>query len=190
MRRLIWVICLLVVAPAAFAQDFTPKGELFGSFGGGKAFDDEGDIGSGFDFGGGIGYRLTPRFAIEGAVNSIRHKREFGNGVVFEGTGTFVSANALYYFSTQKVQPYVIGGGGFVNHQNRSRFPEDLAQPKVSANGKAVNFGAGARIFLNKYISLRPEFRIFVGYPDSSRLRSIEAPFSVLRGSIGVSYHW
>ncbi len=190
MKILMFIFCLVACAPAALAQDFTPKGEVFGSVGGGKTFDDEGGTGSGLDFGGGIGYRFTSKFGVEGAVNSIRHKRDFGNGVVFEGTGTFVSANALYYFSTARVQPYVIGGGGFVNHQNRSRFPETPLQPEVSSNGKAVNFGAGVRIFLNKYISLRPEVRIFVGYPDSSRLRSIEAPFSVLRGSIGVSYHW
>src|SRR5215211_3225360 len=103
------IICLLAFAPAVFAQDFTPKGEVFGNVGAGKAYDDEGGIGNGLDFGGGIGYRITPKFGVEGYVNSIRHKREFGNGVVFEGTGTFVSANAIYHFSTAKVQPYVIG---------------------------------------------------------------------------------
>src|ERR1044072_1715386 len=119
MKILMVIFGLLVVAPAVRAQDFTPKGEVFGSVGGGKAFDDEGGIGNGVDFGGGIGYCITPKFCVEGAVNSVRHSRYFGNGVVFEGTGTFVSANALYYFSTQKVQPYVLGGGGGGTHQHR-----------------------------------------------------------------------
>ncbi|MEW6126659.1 MAG: porin family protein [Acidobacteriota bacterium] len=190
MYRVILFFIFLTFSSTVLAQDYTPKGEVFGSIGGGKAYDDEGGIGSGLDFGGGVGYRITPKLQIEGAINTIRHERNFGSGVVFKGTGTFVSANLLYHFSTKQVQPYVIGGAGFVNHQNRSRFPEDPFTPEVSSSGGAFNFGAGLRVFLNKHISIRPEFRVFVGYPDSSRLRSVEAPFSVLRGSVSVSYHW
>lgn len=185
--KAIIVFALLSLAPVAFAQDYSSRGEIFGSIGGGKASDDEGSIGSGFDFGGGIGYRVTPRFGIEGQVNRFAYKRELSAGRRFEGSAIFTTANLVYHFATGRAQPYVFGGVGFVHHENRSQLDLATFVGDRQADALAGNFGAGAKIFLSKHISVRPEFRVFVGDAKGS---GVEPPFSVVRGSVGISYHW
>lgn len=177
----------LFIAPTVLGQNFASRGEVFGSIGGGKAYDDEGSLGKGLDIGGGAGFRLTPRLGLEGHVNRIEYKRDFSSGVRFEGTAVFTTANLLYHFSTSRAQPYVVGGVGFVHLENRSRFPEDDFLPKRTANGFATNFGGGVKIFLSKNFSLRPEVRVFIGDTEGS---GVEQPFSVGRASVALSYHW
>jgi opacity protein-like surface antigen len=178
---------LLLLAPAALAQDLERRGEVFGSLGGGKVYDDEGSLGKGFDIGGGVGFRLTPKVGIEGQVNRIDYERNFASGVRFAGTAVFTTANLLYHFSTSKVQPYVVGGVGFMHHENRSRFPENEVLPKRTANSFATSFGGGVKIFLNQKFSVRPEVRVFLGDTAGS---GVEPPFSLGRASLGFTYHW
>lgn len=187
MIRTAILMSLLLLAPAASAQDRERRGEVFGSIGGGKAYDDEGSIGKGLDIGGGVAFRLTPKFAIEAEVNRMEYERNFSSGVRFAGNAVFTTANLLYHFSTSKAQPYVIGGVGFVHHENRSRFPEDGILPKRTTNGFAQNFGAGVKLFVNEKFSIRPEVRVFLGDTAGS---GVEPPFSVGRASVAFTYHW
>ena len=178
---------LFLLALVASAQTPATRGEVFGSLGGGKAFDDEGGLGGGLDVGGGAGFRITPRFAIEGQVNRIHHRRDFSSGVRFEGIALFTTASLVYHFSESKAQPYVLAGLGVVNFENRSRFPEDGPLPERKSTGFATNFGGGAKLFLNRRVSLRPEFRLFFGDTAGS---GVEPRYCVLRGSVAISYHW
>jgi opacity protein-like surface antigen len=187
MIKTVILMSFLLIAPAVLAQNYDSRGEVFGSLGGGKIYDDEGSLGKGLDIGGGVGFRITPKVGVEGQVNRIDYERNFFSGVRFAGTAVFTTANLLYHFSTAKVQPYVVGGVGFVHHENRSRFPEADFLPKRTANGFATNFGAGLKIFLNKKLSLRPEFRVFLGDTAGS---GVEPPFSLGRASVALSYHW
>jgi opacity protein-like surface antigen len=187
MMKTALLFTLLFLAPTVLAQDYTSRGEVFGSIGGGKTYDDEGSLGKGLDIGGGVGFRLTPRFGVEGQVNRIDYQRDFDSGVRFEGTAVFTTANVVYHFSTSRAQPYVVGGVGFVHHENRSQFPGDDFLPKRTANGFATNFGAGVKIFLSKNFSLRPEVRVLIGKPEGN---GVEQPFSVGRASLAFSYHW
>jgi opacity protein-like surface antigen len=187
MVKTVILMSFLLIAPATLAQSYDSRGEVFGSIGGGKIYDDEGSLGKGLDIGGGVGFRITPKVGIEGQVNRIDYERNFFSGVRFAGTAVFTTANLLYHFSTEKVQPYLVGGVGFVHHENRSRFPEDNVLPKRTTNGLATNFGAGVKIFLNKKFSVRPEFRIFLGDTAGS---GVEPPFSLGRASVAFSYHW
>jgi hypothetical protein len=178
---------LLLLAPAALAQDMERRGEVFGSLGGGKAYDDEGSLGKGLDMGGGVGIRLTPNIGIEGQVNRIDYERNLFSGARFAGSAVFSTANLLYHFSKSKAQPYVVGGFGFVHHENRSRFPGDEVLAKRTSNGFATNFGAGVKLFLNKKFSIRPEFRVFLADAAGS---GVEPPFSIGRASVAFTYHW
>jgi opacity protein-like surface antigen len=187
MRTITTLFCMVILTASALAQTPASRGEVFGSVGGGKAFDDEGGLGSGVDVGGGVGFRITPRFAVEGQVNRIHHKRDFSSGVRFEGIALFTTASVLYHFSDEKAQPYVLAGLGFVNYENRSRFPEDTVLPKRTSTGFATNFGTGVKLFLNQRVSIRPEFRVFFGDTAGS---GVEPRFCTLRGSVAVSYHW
>jgi opacity protein-like surface antigen len=185
--KLYILLGILLLAPAALAQNQERRGEVFGSLGGAKAYDDEGSIGKGLDIAGGVGFRLTPKVGIEAQVNHFDYERNFASGVRFAGTAVFTTANLLYHFSTSKAQPYVVGGVGFVHHENRTRFPGIEFPGERTTNGFASNFGAGVKIFLNQKISIRPEFRVFIGDTAGS---GVEPPFSVGRASVAVAYHW
>ena len=179
---------LLLLPATALAQDYRSKYEVFGSAGYGATYDDEGGIGRGLDIGAGFGVRPIGRLGFEGSVNRISHLREFAfNGVRFEGTGVFASANALYHFSDSKAQPYVIGGIGVLHHEDRSS-GLGPARPPRSGSGFSYNFGAGLKLFVSKRVSVRPEFRVFIG--DLGKSAGTEPPFSLLRGSVGIGYHW
>ena len=188
MAKLILVGIFLLLPSAAFAQEYDEKWELFGTLGYGGTWDDEGGVGRGLDIGGGLGVRATRKLGFEGSVNRITHVREFNSSPVrFEGTAVFAGANALYHFSESKAQPYVIGGVGMLWHEDRT---SGLGPPRppIDASGFAYNFGGGIKVFLSKHVSLRPEVRVFIG--DLGGLGGVEPPFSLMRGSIGVSYHW
>jgi opacity protein-like surface antigen len=187
MTKTLILIALIFLAPTVLAQNPSSRGEIFGSFGGGQASDDEGSIGRGFDFGGGVGYRITPRIGVEGQVNRISYQRGFSSGGRFEGSAVFTTANLVYHFSKGRAQPYVFGGVGFVHHENRSQFDPAIVVGTRRANGFASNFGAGVKLFVSKHFSVRPEFRVLLGDTKGS---GVEPPFSVARGSIGFSYHW
>ena len=183
------LVAVFLLTPAtALAQDYHPKYEVFGSAGYGATYDDEGGIGRGLDLGAGFGVRAIGKLGFEGSVNRISHLRDFAfSGVRFEGTGVFACANALYHFSDSKAQPYVIGGIGLLHHEDRSS-GLGPARPPLSASGFAYNFGAGVKVFVSKHVSVRPDFRVFIG--DLRQSAGTEPPFSLLRGSVGIGYHW
>jgi len=171
-----------------FGQEFSYRGEMFGTVGVGKTYDDEGSLGSGFNGGGGIGYRMRPKFAVEFDFSAFRHERETSFGLLlFSGSGIFATGNALYYFGSGsgRVQPYVIGGAGILHKRNTSSF-EGQPPLDISGTGFALNIGTGAKIFLAPRFSLRPEFRIFSGKAGPA----VEAPFSIIRAAVGAAYHW
>jgi hypothetical protein len=188
MTRLVFFAALMLLPSAAFGQDHTPRWEVFGTIGAATTLDDEGGRGKGVDLGGGFGVRATRRIGLEVAINRIHHKREFSfSGVLFEGTGTFMTGNVIYYFSDSRAQPYVTGGAGFIRHEDRSRIGPGPAPPAIAANGFACNVGVGVKAFITRHVSLRPEFRVFGGYPRNG---GVEPPFGVFRGSISLGYHW
>jgi hypothetical protein len=188
MAKLTLVAIFLLLPSAAFGQEYDSRWEVFGTLGYGGTWDDEGGVGRGLDIGGGLGVRATRKLGFEGSINRIRHLRKFSTSPVrFEGTAVFASANALYHFSESSTQPYVIGGVGALWHEDRSSGLGPV-RPPLDASGFAYNFGGGVKFFLSKHVSLRPEFRIFIG--DLGVNGGVEPPFSLMRGSIGVSYHW
>lgn len=174
---------LLLLAPATLAQGMERRAEVFGSLGGGKAYEDEGLRGNGLTIGGGVGYRLTPRVGIEAQVNGMHYRRDFRSGVRFEGTVVLTTANLLYHFSTSRVQPYVFGGIGHSYDRRNSQFPGAPFLPQQTANGYAINFGVGVKIFLNKKYSLRPEWAFGGG-------TSFEQSIALGRASLAFTYHW
>ena len=178
----------LLLPATTLAQDYRPRYEVFGTAGYSATYDDEGGIGRGLDVGAGFGVRAIGKLGFEGSVNRVSHLREFSfPSIRFEGTAIFACANALYHFSDSKAQPYAIGGIGVLHHKDRS---SGLGPPRppLSGSGFAFNFGTGVKVFVSKHVSVRPEVRVFVG--DLGESAGIEPPFSLLRGSVGIGYHW
>ncbi len=189
MKKTILITFILLLPATVCAQDHVKEWELFGSLGGSAVFDDEGKIGSGLDVGGGISYRITPKLAIEGQFNRIAFERDFGgfSPVRFKGRNLFGTASLVYHFRTAQVQPYVLAGGGFVNHEFSVELPPFPSFVERGSNGGAVNVGTGVKVFVNQSVSIRPEFRLLVGFPNDFGLAP---PISEWRGSVAVGFHW
>ena len=158
---------------------------MFGAIGIGKTYDDEGSLGSGLNAGGGFGYRLSQRFAVEAEVNGFRTRRDFSSSFApFQANGAHVMGSGLLYLSRGRAQAYLLLGGGLLHVHVKNGFGG--APAGKSANGFAVNFGGGLRIFVSPHLSLRPELRIYSGGSGGA----VEPPFSVIRISLGAGYHW
>jgi opacity protein-like surface antigen len=179
----VWGVLLAGSAPAS-GQDFLRK-EVFGVIGVGKTYDDEGSLGKGINGGGGFGYRLSRRFGAELEVNAFKTRREFASVVpAYESNGVHIMANGLLYLNQGRTQGYLIFGAGLLHFRNTMGFAGvDFDR---SGNGLAVGIGAGLKIFVKERLSLRPEFRIYGGAAGGA----VEPPFTDMRASMGLGYHW
>jgi opacity protein-like surface antigen len=170
------LLCLLLALPLLAQQK---RVDVFGLIGVGATYDDEGSLGRGVSGAGGIGYRLTKRFGVEGEINAFQSKRDFGQPVPpFQHSGAHVMANALAHFGPSRAQFYLLGGVGLLHVKNKSTDRSD--------NGFNVGFGAGFKFFATDHIYIRPDVRIFGG----STSQAVESPFSMLRIAVGVGYSW
>jgi hypothetical protein len=178
---MLWLWALLL-ANIAIAQPVY-RGEVYASLERSSVWDDEGSLGSGVGFAGTLGWRLTPKLGLELNVDHFNHKREFSFATV-EGSGTFLTGDVMYHFRTGRVQPYVLGGGGFVHYVRESGFAPG---PERSGNGPALNFAVGLKGFITERISIRPEWRL--GYATNISA-AFEPPLYYQRISVGVGYRW
>ena len=174
-------ILFFVVSPlASLAQDYAPKGSVGGGMGHGRFLDDEGTLGTGLLYRGAAEWRPISRLGLEAEIQGTSFQR--GDNFHVNGDAHFVFANAIFYFSRSRVQPYIKGGAGFY----RTRYtyswpvssPEEYHQARSAA---AVNLGGGLRFFLNRHWSVTPDFRLAVG---SGYHALISYP------SITAAYHW
>ena len=90
------------------------------------------------------------------------------------GTPTIASAQAGYYFSDARVQPFLGGGIGVI----WSSLGHGLAAGERPARG-TWNLGGGVRIRVVRAISFRPEFRWYAPNPNA-----------IYRLSFALGYGW
>jgi hypothetical protein len=182
-RRLYWILvpCILMVGPLlAYGQDFAYKGGAYGGLGYGRFYDDEGSLGSGLTYRVGAEWRPWRRVGFEAELFGIRFNR--GDLFHVEGNTQFVLANATYYFSRSRVQPYVKGGIGAYRTNYTYSWPITMGPVyRASDNGLAVNFGAGVRIFVNRRWSVNPDFRL-------TGCKGYYSLFGYF--SMSAAYHW
>lgn len=184
MRILTAALILMTTAARASAADY-PRAEVFGTVGIGKTGDDEGGLGSGVNGGGGAGYRIVRRLGVEAEINAFRTKRSFSNAFpAYQASGVTVMGSGLFYLTTGRTQGYLLFGAGLMNARNAVNFG-GVAVDRAG-NGVGFNLGGGVKAFVSDHVSLRPEVRIYAGDPGGV----IEAPFGILRVSMGVGYHW
>jgi opacity protein-like surface antigen len=175
MRRI--VPAWFAFACALAAQQPGVQGwEAYGHFGGGKAYDDEGNIGAGWAAGVGAGKRLTRRWGVEGEWTRFTHEREFGPGFLAKGHGDFFMANGLLHFAPEsRVQPYLLAGAGVLKHQRHDA-------------GFAWNAGFGVKAYLTGHWFLRPEVRLQCG--QGTRRGGPEPPVWQTRFQLGFGSRW
>jgi opacity protein-like surface antigen len=181
------VICsflLLSGISTLSAQEFGGDAEVFGFVGYGRILDDEGSLGDGVNFAGGVGHRFTRRLGVEAEVAGFRHSRDIGADRGYKGSGVLVLGNAVIHLSNGRVQPYLLGGAGVLHYRNKPQ--SDVSSRTVTGTGFAMDAGVGLKIFASEHISIRPDFRLVAGSAGDA----IESPFIDLRAAIGIGYHW
>ncbi|MCI0337472.1 MAG: porin family protein [Acidobacteria bacterium] len=202
--RVVFLLLLIVMlAVAGFAQNESYKREVYGNIGYGMLGDDEGSHGRDLMFGGGFGYRLSRRWglAIEASRNgNHRETAEF----VMDGYAALVGGALQYHLlAERKTQPYLRFGLSYARYDGRfipnpSTPPSGFSVQPGSGKSGAQNFigpdfGIGAKIFVTKSVSIRPEFRVaplrgLGGYEPFRHV--LEPPLFASWFSVGIGYHW
>jgi opacity protein-like surface antigen len=172
----------LVLCPLmSVAEDYSYRGRVFGGVGGGRFYDDEGSLGRGVTYRAGAEWRPLTRLGIEAELLGIHHTRH--DYFQVRGNGLSISANALFYFSRSKVQPYVLGGIGMLKTDYRYSWPGTAnGEFHRSETEPALNLGAGIRFFINRRWSLDPQIRTAVSSPSYYAI--------VNYFSMSLGYHW
>ncbi len=203
-RGLLLLATVLISSTQAQSQNFFLKKELFGKFGYGNTAEDEGTLGSGAVFGGGVGFQISQRWQLAAEFHYQENTLFRGAGKFFsEGHSVAIGGSALYHFSDSHVQPYLRFGLSFARFDGAKGFaPQDEgyldqpADPGWRREGKqdflGPEFGAGMKIFVTKNISLRPELRLYAGgsggydpYKDP-----VEPGLFFSSAMMAVGYHW
>ncbi|MCI0415749.1 porin family protein [bacterium] len=171
---------LVLFAGFGFAQAPDYKTEVFGLAGIAGIHDDESYLGTGINFGGGLGLRLSRRFGFNIEGYYADSTRNFSSGVHIESNATTLAVDFHVYFPTGKVEPYVLVGTGLTRFNQTGSFIDP--EFRSTDTGYTLQWGGGARIFLAPHVSIRPEFK----WVSSSNISFVNQ----LRGTVSVGYHW
>jgi OOP family OmpA-OmpF porin len=97
-----------------------------------------------------LGYDITERWGLEGALDYVKTKLEHANGDAVRVYG--YRLDALYHFMPQeKLVPYVAAGVGGTNAENPITIPNE--------NDFLFDYGAGVKYFLSDNWALRADIR-------------------------------
>ena len=177
MRAIILMVCSLFLCGIPILS--ASGTEVYGLIGFTNVHDDESSLGSGFDIGGGIGFRATDRIGISFEIDHVDASRDFSSGVRFEADVTNFGGNVQYFFPGDHLEPYVFAGAGITHFKASSIFPDEFFDS--SENAFTFNFGGGLHVSMNDRLSLRPEIRW--SWNKISFVNQI-------RGSVAVGYTW
>lgn len=184
------------------AQAGPKKKELFGKAGYGKLYEDEGGLGSGGNFGGGIGFRITERSQVNFEFSVHNNKRADDRLFFSKGTTYMTGGSYQYHFAPGKVQPYIEVGGGWAHFDGMKGWrgyelpANEGSVPEYTYEGKQDMWywtvGGGIRFFLNESLSIRPEARWLTGGGGSYQPGKdvIEPPLMLFWGGASVGYHF
>ena len=159
----------LILSPSiASAQSI----EVFAATGVVQVWDDEGNIGTGAPFGGGVGFKSPHGWGVEVLAETQKAVRNFDSDVHLDSTVTAGRARVIKYFSRRRTQPYAGGGLGVTRIESTRDSPagsalvdtmftctrRDVFQ-SASTNGTLSGF-VGVRIPAGNVMFVRPEFEV------------------------------
>lgn len=169
MRAFIMAALVAAVAAPAAAQSvrqgFDSTVSAVG--GGGRTWDDEGQIGSGIVVGGRVDRRLFGNTFLEGGLELLGHTRT--GRFAADGHTTFISGTLVQRFGLGAAQPYVLGGYTVALHSGTAGFPEDGILHDTGGTSHGYLFGGGVAAAIGDRFEIGPEARFFVlGSKDDS----------------------
>jgi len=182
MRRFTALAVLLscpAIAAAQARQSQEAGPHLFGVLAAGWLNDDEGSLGSGFDVGGGGGYRWRGPLAAEVQLGRLGTERRFASGVEFDARLLQLSGRVLYHFSAGNTEPYVGGAVGLTRFERTSVFPIVIPGPAgrpvrqgedvLRRDGNEFTWGgaAGVGVRAARRIQVRAEVTVLVTRPGN-----------------------
>lgn len=156
---LLVAVGLLCASPAR-AQPPAPAVLLSAEVGGGRTWDDEGNLGNGVALGVRVDRRLIGQTRAEIGVDLLTHDRGPGSFQA-HGRTALVTAALVQRFSQGPVRPYVLGGLALAWHTGHVRLADGPRQPRSSIDPAWV-VGAGASMRLSDRVEIGPEARLFV----------------------------
>lgn len=178
------------------AQEFEFKGEIFGKIVGGWTAEDEGGLGRGFVFGGGVGYMLSNRWEIAAEIQNQRNRLERGPGEFFhEGQSLKTGGNFQYHFSKSRLQPCPLLGLSYARFDGAKGFRAYDENPEIRTEGKqnffGVDLGFGCKIFVSEHVSINPEARLYLGGSGSYEpgRDPVEPGLILTSFNMGLGYH-
>jgi opacity protein-like surface antigen len=168
MRTIVAAITIWILGSVnAWAQ---PSGTGFNStvggiVGGGKTWDDEGQIGTGLLVGFRADRRLFHNTFVEISIDDLRHERTgrfSADGKTFIFTGSIVQR-----FGRGDAQPYVLGGVGLARHSGTFGFPELNQLSSTKGTSAGVAFGGGVAVRAGTRFEVGPEARFLILSSDT-----------------------
>lgn len=172
---------LLLASGQAAAQDQAYRVEVFGGAGGANIGGDEGSLGNGPCFVGGLGLRFGARASAELDLLRVQGGRREWYTSVKDVTGVFV--DVIYHFSEGRTQAFVMGSMGRLDYSRSVSQPGDPAMvDRGDDNNFAWGAGAGVKVFLKPQLSLRPQLRMV--FSEATGVMGLPA------ASVALGYHW
>ena len=170
MRVLIMTAIAVALAGPAAAQTGQSAFDstVSGVAGGGKTWDDEGQIGSGVMVGGRVDRRLFGNTFLEGGLEVLGHSRT--GRFEAEGHTTFISGTLIQRFGHRAAQPYVLGGYAVALHSGTAGFPEDGLVSDTDGTSHGILFGGGLAAAIGDRFEIGPETRFFMLTSDDDSL--------------------
>jgi len=153
MKRLILIVFTIIVSGMLALPSFaaiTPGKWSVSPFVGWYSFDHSMDLTDKPVYGLRLGYDLTERWGLEGALDYVKTKLDQGSSDAARVYG--YRLDALFHFMPQeKLVPYVAAGVGGTNAEYPINFDND--------NDFLFNYGAGVKYFLSDNWALRADIR-------------------------------
>ena len=181
---LLMPLFFFLASGTAVGQDPQRRVEVFAGAGASRVGGDEGSLGNGACFVGGVGFRFAARASVEMDLIRAQHERDIAGGPL-KGTATGVFGDVVYHLTEGRTQVFVMGSAGLLNSQTTHTYSPS-GGPATTFRSEDNNFawggGAGAKIFLKPQLSLRPQFRLV--FSEATGVMGLAA------ASVAVSYHW
>jgi hypothetical protein len=181
-----WLVVALLVCGLAAPAEAQPSAAgpvVFGGGGGSRMGADEGSLGSGAAFQGGIGYEFRRTVSLEVAVGHGSYSRNIAGGPL-EGSTTIVFVDARRYFGQTRTQPFLMGTAGFMHIDQTHTYPgaSGLITVDETLTESAWGGGAGVRFRVGERAFVRPQYRlVFSSSTGVSGLQVI---------TVDVGYRW